>query len=218
MRPLSRSVPCPPRRPLGDAAKRAFDIVGSALLLIAIVPVLPIISVAILVESRGPVLHRQRRLGRGGQPFDMLKFRTMRPDAEALLNSDPELYRRFVDNGFKLPLGEDPRITRVGAWLRAASLDELPQLVNVLRGDMSLVGPRPPIVEQIPLLYDGLEAHYFSVRPGLTGLWQVSGRSDLSRQQRCSLDVEYVATRSMRTDMRILVATVGAVTRREGAC
>ncbi len=209
----------PPRpKPLSDVAKRGFDIAMSGLLIVAVIPLLLIIALAVVIESGGPVLHRQRRLGKARRPFTMLKFRSMHPDAEELLAADEELYHRFVSHGFKLPRGEDPRITRVGAVLRAMSLDELPQLVNVLRGDMSIVGPRPPIVEQIPVLYGDFEEHYFAVRPGLTGLWQVSGRSNLSGEQRCALDVEYVTTRSLRADVRIMLATVGAVARRDGAC
>ncbi len=216
--PSPSLLPAPEPKPLTDMAKRGFDVVVSGLLVMAVTPLLLIIALAILVESGGPVLHRQRRLGRSRQSFTMLKFRSMRPDAEELLAADAELYRRFVSHGFKLPRGEDPRVTRVGAVLRAMSLDELPQLLNVLRGDMSIVGPRPPIIEQIPVLYGEFEEHYFAVRPGLTGLWQVSGRSNLSGEQRCALDVEYVSNRSMRADVRIMLATVGAVARRDGAC
>jgi lipopolysaccharide/colanic/teichoic acid biosynthesis glycosyltransferase len=219
---IDRSVGLAPRirlrpRPITDVAKRVMDIVLAVVLLVLTAPLVPVIALAVFVESPGPVLFRQQRCGRGGRRFAMLKVRSMRTDAEAVLHADQKLLAAFEANGFKFPDGEDPRITRVGAFLRASSLDELPQLVNVLRGEMSLVGPRPPIIEQIPVLYGSDDVYYFSVRPGMTGPWQVSGRSDLSQAQRRALDVEYVQNRSVRGDVRILARTIPAVLRRRGA-
>jgi len=221
LHPASPNVVAAPdivdRRPVADAAKRCFDVAITLGLLAPAALLFPVLALAILAESRGPVLFRQRRLGRGGEEFTILKFRSMHTDAEAVLAADDALYAAFRANGCKLPDGQDPRVTRVGRLLRATSLDELPQLWNVLRGDMSLVGPRPPIVEQIPELYGPDTPFYFAVRPGLTGLWQVSGRSDLTEAQRRELDVRYVKERSFLGDLRLLLATLPAVIRQRGA-
>jgi len=212
--PLVSPAHWPRRR---RAVKRTLDIVISAVGLLVVAPFLPFIAVAIVIESPGPVFFRQRRLGRNGREFNILKLRTMRTAAEDRLKNDDELRRRFEDNGFKLPAGEDPRVTRVGRFLRRTSLDELPQLINVLRGDMSVVGPRPPLVEQIDALYGDLVVFYFSVRPGLTGPWQVQGRSDLSAEERCRLDVDYAGRATIRTDLELLLRTVPAVVSKRGA-
>ena len=216
--PPVSAVAAVPRRTLFDLTKRGVDILVASLGLIVLAPLVPVIAMAIYVESPGPVFFRHHRLGRARRRFAMLKFRSMHTDAEAMLHADEELHAAFKANGYKFPAGEDPRITRVGSLLRATSLDELPQLFNVLRGDMSLIGPRPPIIDQVTELYGDDEHFYFAVRPGLTGLWQVSGRSDLSPDQRRQLDIQYVQGRSVRTDLRILVKTVPAVLRQDGAC
>lgn len=216
--PAPSTTTAPPRMGRIDAAKRAMDIVISLALLLALAPLFPVVALAIFVESPGPVLFRQRRLGRHGEEFGLLKFRSMRPDAEQLLADDADLRGRFVANGFKLGPRDDPRVTRVGRILRRFSLDELPQLLNVLAGHMSLVGPRPPIIEQVPLLYGEDVHHYFSVRPGLTGPWQVCGRSALSDEQRRRFDVHYAQSRTIRGDLLLLVRTIPAVLSGRGAC
>jgi len=202
---------------LRPMAKRAFDVLGSASLLLALF--VPLCLIALLVRrDGGPVLFAHRRIGRGGKPFACLKFRTMVVDAEqrlaALLESDPAARAEWEANR---KLREDPRVTWIGRLLRASSLDELPQLINVLKGDMSLVGPRPVMDSELATYYGAAAPHYMAVRPGITGLWQVSGRSDTSYPRRVALDVAYVRNPSLREDLRILLRTPAAVLLRRGA-
>jgi exopolysaccharide biosynthesis polyprenyl glycosylphosphotransferase len=193
--------------------KRAFDIVASAALLIASAPVSAVCALALWVESRGTVLFRQEREGLGGNTFQVIKFRTMAPGAEPVEHEVLELADEAEDVFFP-KVENDPRTTRVGRFLRRTSLDELPQLWNVLRGDMSLVGPRPLSLWEAERL--GL-ARRMVVRPGLTGLWQVSGRSMLSPSERIRLDLVYVQNWSLLLDLSILLRTVPAVIGRRGA-
>ncbi len=197
-------------------AKRILDVVAATVLLLVLAPVLVVVAVAVRLTSPGPVLFRQRRVGRGGVEFDVVKFRTMRADAERHLHAVPDLYRRYVACGYKLPAGLDPRVTGVGTVLRRFDLDELPQLWNVLRGQMSLVGPRP--VPQVELARYGQLRHYYeAVRPGMTGLWQVSGRNRLPYDERVALDVDYVQRLSVGRDLSILVRTLPAMVRGGGS-
>lgn len=199
------------------AWKRGLDVVVSATLIVLAAPVFLVVALVVRHEG-GPVLFTQRRLGQGGRVIHIRKFRSMAPDAEERLRSDPELFDRYVANGFKLPSDEDPRLSRWGRFLRSSSLDELPQLVSVLRGDMSMVGPRP-IVEPELVEYTSRGAHdaFLAARPGLTGLWQVSGRSSLSYDQRVELDLRYLARPSLVTDLTIIAKTAVVVLRRVGA-
>jgi lipopolysaccharide/colanic/teichoic acid biosynthesis glycosyltransferase len=196
--------------------KRVFDIVVAASLLILLAPCMALIAWMVWRTSQGPVLFRQLRVGVDGRPFHILKFRTMCSDAEAVLRSDPALHAAYVANDFKLPLGIDPRITPIGLWLRRTSLDELPQLWNVLRGDMSLVGPRPVVPDEVAH-YGHRADTFLSVLPGVTGLWQVCGRSDLPYPERCDVELDYVRTWSLSRDLVILYRTVGAVVSGRGA-
>jgi exopolysaccharide biosynthesis polyprenyl glycosylphosphotransferase len=193
--------------------KTVFDRVLGSLLLVAALPLVLTIAVAVRLSSRGPVLFRQVRVGVDGRRFTMLKFRSMVPDAE---DRRPALGDLDDGNGMLFKIREDPRVTRVGALLRRFSLDELPQLINVLRGDMSLVGPRPPLPEEVAG-YDGDAARRLRVRPGMTGLWQVSGRSDLSWEESLRLDLRYVDNWSLALDLSILWRTWRAVIRGSGA-
>lgn len=199
------------------ALKRGMDFVLSLLGGIVILPFLVLIALAIKVESRGPVFFRQSRIGRDGQTIHILKFRTMVRNAEEVLQqyleTNPELREEWKADQ---KLRNDPRITRVGAWLRRTSLDELPQLWNVLKGEMSLVGPRP-IVENEIVRYGSAFASYKRVRPGMTGLWQVSGRNDLSYKQRVHLDRFYICNWSTWLDLLILAKTLPVVLGRKGA-
>ena len=200
------------------ALKRLFDIVGSLALLAAFLPVLLLIAALVRVDG-GPVLFAHERIGRGGRRFGCLKFRSMVVDSaerlEALLAADPEA-RAEWDAARKLK--RDPRVTAIGRFLRASSLDELPQLINVLRGEMSLVGPRPVQAAELAAHYGpAAAARYASVRPGITGLWQVSGRCETSYPARVALDLRYVANPSLRGDLRILLKTPSAVLARRGA-
>lgn len=204
------------RQAARDAAKRFMDIVLATLALVILAPVFALVALVIKIDSRGPVFFAHRRLGRNGRHFDCLKFRTMETDAEHRVFEDERLRHHYVSNHFKIPAELDPRITRVGRLLRQSSIDELPQLVNVLLGDMSLVGPRP-IVSLEATHYGDEVGTLLSVRPGLTGLWAVSGRSQLGYPARANLELEYVRSRSLRGDMSILVRTPWTVLTRRGA-
>lgn len=198
----------------GGVTKVVVDRLLALVALVVLLPVIALTAAVVKVTSRGPVLFRQVRVGLGGREFEMLKFRTMAADAEARRAELEEQNRHAAGTLFKI--ADDPRITRVGRVLRKFSLDELPQLVNVLRGEMSLVGPRPPLpaeVAQYPV-----DAHRrFCVRPGLTGLWQVSGRSDLDPEESMRLDTHYVEQWSPALDVRILAKTPKAVISGDGA-
>lgn len=191
-------------------SKRVLDVVGSLAALIVFAPIILLTALAVYLTDRGPVFFRQVRVGANGREFRMIKFRSMRPDAEEVLHSDAVLYQRYLDNNCKLEAHEDLRITKVGRFIRATSLDEFPQFWNVLRGDMSLVGPRPALPEQDI-------GHYHDARPGITGLWQVTGRSEVNYHDRIVLDRTYVQEWSLLTDLRILLSTPLAVARRRGA-
>ena len=194
-------------------AKRTFDIVGSTLLLLAFSPVFAFSAYRIWKFDRGPVLFRQTRIGRDGAAFHCWKFRTMVTNAEELL---AELHAQEGYEGGLFKMENDPRITAPGKWLRRFSLDELPQLINVWTGDMSLVGPRPPLKHEVAQ-YDDAMARRLRVRPGMTGLWQVSGRSDLAWSEAIRLDLYYVDNWSMVQDLNILARTFGAVFGSRGA-
>jgi len=195
------------------AAKRALDLVGASLLILLSSPVVCASLLAVWLDSGSPVIYRRRVVRRGGSSFDAFKIRTMVPDADRILREDETLHREFRTSN---KIVADPRITRVGRWLRRFSLDEFPQLVNVLRGEMSLVGPRMITLDELP---DWGEAGrlLLSVRPGLTGLWQVSGRQLLSKADRIRLDAEYVRRMSLRLDLTILARTLFAVVSGHGA-
>jgi exopolysaccharide biosynthesis polyprenyl glycosylphosphotransferase len=194
-------------------AKRAFDIVASAVGLLMISPVLLWITIAVRRDSPGPAFFHQVRVGLNGNRFRMLKFRSMVVNAEDQL---PGLLDSSEGNGVLFKMKHDPRITRVGLFLRRYSLDELPQLYNVLRGDMSLVGPRPPLARELEQY--GKSAHRrFLVKPGITGLWQVSGRSNLSWEDSVRLDLYYVENWSLTDDVIILYRTIRTVLKTDGA-
>jgi lipopolysaccharide/colanic/teichoic acid biosynthesis glycosyltransferase len=203
-------VRAPTRRYL--ASKRALDLVVCTLLLVIAIPVIAVCALAIRLDTPGPVMIAQLRTGRNGRRFRMLKLRTMLANAEEL---KPQFAHLSVvpPPDFKIP--NDPRITRVGRFLRATSLDELPQLVNVLRGDMSLVGPRPTSFE--PSRYELWHTQRLDVRPGITGLWQVEGRNVMTFDERLRLDVQYIRRRSLAFDVMLLARTVVVVLRRSGA-
>ncbi len=193
--------------------KRLFDLVGASLLIAFLSPVLMIVAVVVRLDSPGPVLFKQERVGAGGQHFRMYKFRSMVVDAEARLDL---LRDQSEGNGVLFKLKADPRITKAGGFLRRYSLDELPQLFNVLNGSMSLVGPRPPLPSEVEL-YQSHVHRRLMVRPGLTGLWQVSGRSLLSWDDTVRLDLYYVENWSLAGDVAILLKTFRAVLARQGA-
>lgn len=193
--------------------KHSFDIVSSGLMLIVVSPLIAVIALAIKLTSSGPVFFRQERMGLNEQPFRMMKFRTMYTDAEARRHEFNDLNEA---DGPLFKVRDDPRVTRLGRFLRRTSFDEIPQLINVWRGDMSLVGPRPFVVSEA-LLIQGWARKRFETRPGMTGLWQVSGRSELSHLELCRLDYLYVASWSFWWDMHILWQTPAAIFRGRGA-
>lgn len=205
-----------PKDEVGATAKRAMDVVVAATALMMFAPVMAVVAVALKLMDPGPVLFAQQRLGVGGEMFRLFKFRSMRVDAEAALRADPVLYKRYIDNDFKLPESDDPRISPLGQFLRKSSLDELPQLMNVLRGEMSMVGPRPIVPDEIAH-YRPYSELFLSVRPGITGLWQVSGRSDVRYPERAFMDLDYIGNNSVLQDIAILAKTVPAVLARKGA-
>jgi lipopolysaccharide/colanic/teichoic acid biosynthesis glycosyltransferase len=218
MAELTRTVTRP--KPATSLARRALDVSIAGTALLVLVPVIVVAAIAVRLSSPGPVLFRQRRLGRHMRPFTVLKFRTMKADADSAVHK--EYVRQMIGTQPEEPpreglykLAVDDRITGVGRFLRSWSLDEVPQLWNVLRGEMSLVGPRPVIeyeVEQYPDWY----LRRFAVKPGLTGLWQVSGRNELSYEDMVRFDIEYAERRSLWLDLRILARTALVVMRRQG--
>ncbi len=218
-RPMPRFVVVPAaptrawsRKSAALAAKRAFDLVGAALLLLLSLPLLLAIAAAVRCTSPGPALFAQTRVGYRCRPFRMLKFRSMVADAERL----ETVLARANDRAF-LKLERDPRLTPLGRLLRQTSLDELPQLWNVLRGDMSLVGPRPLLLTDLERFPRRFQDRRFAMPPGLTGLWQVSGRSNLADAERIRLDLAYVETWSLGLDLRLLARTIPAVWAGDGA-
>ncbi|MEU8183802.1 sugar transferase [Micromonospora sp. NPDC049044] len=206
-------VEAPEFRGARKLVKGLVDRSASSLALALLMPLIAVIALAIKLDSRGPVLFRQVRVGRGGQEFGVFKFRTMVVNADSLL---AELTARNETDGLMFKMRHDPRVTRVGRLLRKWSLDELPQLVNVLLGQMSMVGPRPPLPSEVAR-YDGDVARRLLVKPGMTGLWQVSGRSDLSWEDGIRLDLYYVENWSLAADLTILWKTFGAVLNGRGA-
>jgi lipopolysaccharide/colanic/teichoic acid biosynthesis glycosyltransferase len=205
------------RKSVFPIAKRALDIIGAGLGFVVLSPFFLIVALMVRADG-GPAFFAHQRVGRGGKLFGCLKFRSMVIDSqarlEALLANDPAARAEWEATR---KLKNDPRITRIGRFLRSTSLDELPQLINVLRGEMSLVGPRPVQEAEIDRYYGASAAHYMAVRPGITGLWQVSGRSETSYESRVALDVAYVSRPSMIADLTILLRTPVAVLSRRGA-
>ncbi len=192
------------------AAKRMIDLVGSAAGLLILSPLMAAVALAIRFESKGPALFKHWRVGKNGRGFHCLKFRTMQRDAEEVLEQDTHLLSLYREHNYKLPEEMDPRVTRLGRYLRRSSLDELPQLFNVLLGDMSLVGPRPVVDAELEH-YRGSERLLLSVRPGMTGTWAVNGRHHVGYPARAELELRYVRGWSLIGDMAILGGTVGAV-------
>ena len=205
------------RKALFPIAKRALDIIGAGVGLLLLAPFFLIVALMVRADG-GPAFFAHQRVGRGGKLFGCLKFRSMVIDSQArletLLASDPTARAEWEATR---KLKNDPRITPIGRFLRSTSLDELPQLINVLRGEMSLVGPRPVQEAEIDRYYGASAAHYMAVRPGITGLWQVSGRSETSYESRVALDVSYVSRPSLLADLSILLRTPVAVLSRRGA-
>lgn len=195
------------------SGKRVLDVVAASIALVLTSPLLLLAALAIKLESRGPVLYRSTRIGRGGRPFTFLKLRSM------VHGADQHRHRLSHLNecdGPVFKINRDPRVTRVGRFLRVTSIDEIPQFVNVILGQMSMVGPRPPIPEEV-VQYEPWQLRRLDVRPGITCLWQISGRSRIGFQEWMRLDLEYIRRQSLALDLNILIRTVPAVLSREGA-
>ena len=210
-------VPVHPRRPFSSATKRAKDVVLATVGGLAMLPLLGLVALLVKLTSKGPVLYGHTRRGYGGRTFTCWKFRTMVCNGEEVLEEHfgkhPETRQEWEQH---LKLRDDPRVTRLGRFLRKTSIDELPQLWNVLRGEMSLVGPRPIVDDEIPM-YGDVYRLYAAVRPGITGLWQVSGRNNTTYPERVQFDSHYVRNWSLWLDLVILGRTVGTVVRADGA-
>lgn len=210
------SAPHPSLYGLQGFCKRAIDVVGSLVGLALLAPVLLLVAIAIKLDSPGAVIFKQRRVGLEGSEFDMYKFRSMVVEAEAM-KADLLALNEMKD-GPIFKIARDPRVTRVGRFIRRTSLDEFPQLVNVLSGKMSLVGPRPPLPSEV-VYYTAEQRQRLSVVPGATGLWQVSGRSNLdSFKTMVGLDLEYIRNWSLVSDLRIIFKTVLVVLKMDGSC
>jgi lipopolysaccharide/colanic/teichoic acid biosynthesis glycosyltransferase len=196
-----------------ERSKRAIDVCVSLSLLILLSPLLLAIALLVKATSRGPVIFRHGRVGRYGRRFGCLKFRTMVENAEEVLRRRPDLREEFEAN-FKLK--NDPRLTRIGGFLRKSSLDELPQLINVLRGELSLIGPRPIVPSELTK-YGSKHRKLLSVKPGLGGFWQVYGRSDTTYEERIAMDMEYIDRRSLGLDLKLMALTARVVIEGRGA-
>ncbi len=204
--------------------KRILDIIGSTIGIVIFAPVMLLIAIWIKLDSEGTVLAQTPpRVSKEGKPFIMYKFRSMVPNAWEILQKNPVLLKKYKENSYKLDISEDPRITRVGRWIRKTSVDELPQLFNIFKGEMSLVGPRayyPFELEEQQKKYPDTKENVkiiLSAKPGLTGLWQISGRSAINFDQRVEIDAKYVQKRSIWYDIWIILLTIPAVILGRGA-
>lgn len=205
--------PHPKWTALYEISKRGFDLTAAIALIILLFPLFIAIALAIRLSTEGPVIFRHSRLGLGGRKFDCIKFRTMVQNAEDLLERNPALRHHFYQ---KFKMDDDPRVTKLGKFLRSTSLDELPQLFQVVQGKMSLIGPRP-IVDREREKYSIYVAKLFSVKPGLSGLWQVSGRSETTYAERVLLDMYYIDHRGPIMDLKIVAKTFVTLLKRTGA-
>ena len=197
--------------------KRLTDIVLSLLALIGFSPVFLGVWIANRFgDNKGPLFFKQTRIGKNGKPFKMYKFRSMIVNADEILHSNIELYEKYVENNYKLEPDEDPRITKMGRWLRRTSIDEIPQFINILKGDMSIVGPRPVVKEELKEYGDRVDK-FLSVKPGAMGLWQASGRSNIGYPERCDLELSYVDKASYWYDVRIMFKNIISIFKNTGA-
>ncbi len=194
--------------------KRAMDLIVAGLALVLLFPLFAIVAFLIKATSRGPVFFVQTRVGKFGKPFKCYKFRSMIQNAESMRASVAALNHHADPRTFKVQ--RDPRITRVGEFLRRTSMDEMPQLLNVLRGDMSIVGPRPPLPSEVQH-YESHELRRLEVTPGLTCIWQVCGRGDIPFPEQCNMDIRYIETRNLMLDTKLILLTVPAVVFGRGA-
>ena len=194
--------------------KRSFDIISASIGILFLLPLFIVLAILVKLDSKGPIFFSHKRIGKNGKIIGIYKFRSMVSNSEEIFKNFTEEQKKEFEKNFKLD--DDPRITNLGGFLRKTSLDELPQLLNIIKGDMSVVGPRPIVraeVEKYGVCADKL----FSVKPGLTGFWQANGRSDTTYEERVQMDMYYIDNRSFLLDMRIILKTVISVIRKEGA-
>ncbi|WP_251460283.1 sugar transferase [Weizmannia agrestimuris] len=211
------SVNIPNNSKVYATCKRSIDLVISFIALIILSPLFLFISVFYLFgENKGPLIFKQKRVGKNGELFYIYKFRSMIVDADKKLKENKVLYQKYIKNNYKLEPDEDPRITKLGSFLRKTSLDELPQLFNVLQGNMSLIGPRPIVQDELKE-YGVKKDVFLSAKPGITGYWQVSGRSEVGYPERVDLELYYVYNQSIHLDIKIFLLTVWQVLLRKGA-
>lgn len=197
-----------------DFVKRIIDIIISSIGLIICLPIFIIIALLIKIDSKGPVFFKHKRIGKHGKKLEIYKFRTMIDNAEEAMKYFTEEQKKEFKENFKLE--NDPRVTRVGKILRKTSLDELPQIINILKGEMSIIGPRPIVKNELEK-YGKNQERFLSVAPGLTGYWAANGRSDVSYEERMALELYYVDNRSLLLDLKIFLKTIGSVLRGRGA-
>ena len=199
--------------------KRIFDIVSGIVgACVLFLPAAILIFIIYKLKGySGSIFFKQERLGLNGKKFKIIKFRSMIENAEEVLSSNKVLYRKYVENGYKLAPEEDPRLTTIGAFIRKTSIDELPQFINILKGDMSFIGPRPIIEEEIQEYKGSDKDKFLSVKPGATGYWQVSGRSNVSYPERCDIELYYIDNMSLLLDLKILLNSFAKVISKTGA-
>ncbi len=185
-----------------------FNKIFALLAIIILLPLIILVSFLIIIKDGFPIFFRQNRIGLNGKKFKIYKFRTMIKNSEEILLNDKRLYKEYVNNGFKIDSKIDPRILPFGHFLRSSSIDEIPQFFNVLLNDMNVVGPRPVVEKEVHKLYGQNKHYYLSMKPGITGLWQVSGRSNTTDEERVYLDIEYYNKRSLMFDINIILKTV----------
>lgn len=205
-----------PRDEVQSGTKRILDVTVSGLALIVLAPVFAVVAILIKILDPGPVFFSHQRLGWGGKRFKLHKFRSMKVNAEKILRSNPILYKSYVENDYKIPEEQDPRISPLGRFLRKSSLDELPQFWNVFKGEMTLVGPRPIVPAELEK-YQPYEDLFLSVKPGITGRWQADGRSNVKYPERAFMDIDYIGDHSALADLAIVIKTVPSVIRGKGA-
>ncbi len=197
--------------------KRGMDILISLIGLLMLSPVILLISMLIKFDDpKTTIFFKQLRVGKNGNSFFIYKFRTMHQNAENILMENNNLYKKYLKNNYKLEQNEDPRITKIGLWLRKTSMDEIPQLINVLKGEMSLVGPRPVVPEELEE-YKSKKNEFLSVKPGMTGYWQICGRSNVGYPERVDLELYYVKRKSLMFDLLIIFKTIPSVLKKDGA-
>ena len=194
-----------------------FDKIFSLIVIILISPLLLIVAILIIFNDGFPIFFRQKRGGKDGKLFKIYKFRTMVKDAEIILKNNDKLFSEYVKNGYKIDANRDPRLLSFGKFMRSTSIDELPQFFNVIRNEMNVVGPRPVVEKELDDLYGSQKDIYLSLKPGITGLWQVSGRSSIKDSERVALDMQYANTKNIFLDVKIILKTVIEVIKRTGA-